>query len=87
MRLYDVHHIDLGEIERKLMNEVSTLLTQGSGSHGQGQEAEASHLRRRRPRRGTKLTIVLTCTLLTDANTSVTHSYVLVIFYLIACLL
>ena len=21
MRLYDVHHIDLGEIERKLMNE------------------------------------------------------------------
>ena len=50
---------------------VSTLLTQGSGSHGQGQEAEASHLRRERPRRGTKLTIVLTCTLLTDANTSV----------------
>ena len=58
------------------------VLTQGSGSQGQGQQAEASHLRRERPRRGTKLTIVLTCTLLTDANTSISHRYVLVIFYL-----
>ena len=65
---------------------VSTLLTQGSGSHGQGQGAEASHLRSRRPRRGTKLTIVLTCTLLTDANTSITHRYVLVIFSVLASL-
>ena len=63
------------------------VLTQGSGSQGQGRQAEASHLRRERPRRGTKLTIVLTCTLLTDANTSVTHSYVLVIFHVLACLL
>ena len=63
------------------------VLTQGSGSQGQGQQAEASHLRRERPRRGTKLTIVLTCTLLTDANTSISHRYVLVIFYVIASLL
>ena len=51
-------------------------LTQGSRSQGQGQQAEA--LRRERPSMGTELTIVLTCTLLTDANTSVTHRYVLV---------
>ena len=41
MRLYDVHHIDLGEIERKLMNEGQHSADSGlwepwTGSGGRG---------------------------------------------------